>query len=127
MSASERVRRLNRSIDTVVRRGGRKRTLVVATAAAAVIFVGAAGALALTPASAGNTIEGKTVDAANAQTMTLAGLSCPVLTGPRLAGVLMAGSGMNFDATGGVAAMPSSAFKKWAPWPNAGVTDPDAN
>lgn len=127
MSAVERVRRLNRSIDAVIRRGGRKRTLMVATGATAVLFLGAAVAVTLTPASADNTIEGRTVDAAHAQTIMLAGLSCPVLTGPRLAGVMMAGSGMDFNAPGGVAALPEPAFKKWAPWPKASVTDSDAD
>jgi len=127
MSALERVRRLNRSFDAAVRRNGWKRTLVVATSATAVLFLAAAVAVTLTPASADNTIEGRTVDAADAQTMMLAGLSCPVLSGPRLAGVMMAGSGMDFNASGGVAALPAPAFKKWAPWPNASVTDSDAN
>jgi hypothetical protein len=127
MSALERVRRLNRSIDAVVRRRGRKRTLVMATTAAAAIAFAAVGVVTLTAATAGNTIEGKPIDAAHAQTIMLAGLSCPVVTGPRLAGVMMAGSGMNFDASNGVAGLPSSTFKQWAPWPNASVTDPDAN
>jgi ricin-type beta-trefoil lectin protein len=129
MSVLERVRRLNRSFDAAVRRGGRKRLLAMAGTATAVLLLVVAGTvtLALAPASADRTIEGRTVDAVQAQTIMLAGLSCPVVTGPRLAGVMMAGSGMDFNAAGGVAAMPPQTFRKWAPWPDANVTDSDAN
>jgi hypothetical protein len=127
MSALERLTRLNRSIDAAARRGGRKRILLLATGATAVLFLAAAVAVTLTPASAGKTVKGRAVDGAHVQTIMLAGLSCPVLSGPRLAGVMMAGSGMDFTAAGGVAAMPSASFKKWAPWPNASITDADAN
>jgi hypothetical protein len=127
MSALKRVRRLDQPGDAVARRRRQKRLLVAAAAATAAVSLAAVGVATLTPASAANVVEGKPIEAAHAQTIMVAGLSCPALNGPRLAGVMMAASGMNFGASGGVAGMPSSAFKKWAPWPNASVSDPDAN
>ncbi|WP_433388622.1 RICIN domain-containing protein [Micromonospora sp. KLBMP9576] len=66
---------------------------------------------------------GRPVDAATAQTISLAALSCPALSGPRLAAQLMANSGFEPAAAGGVAAMPAAAFGTWAPWPRAEARD----
>ncbi|MFI7081116.1 ricin-type beta-trefoil lectin domain protein [Micromonospora sp. NPDC049903] len=59
--------------------------------------------------------------------------SCPVLTPSRIAGQLMAESGMRSTATGtasggeGIAGLDSEAWRSWAPWPNARRSDTTAN
>ena len=84
-------------------------------------------------ASADNSaVAGKETDAATAQTIMLAALSCPTLTGPDLAGQMMANSGFDpnaktADGRIGVAGLTSATFKLWAPWPNAIATDESAS
>ena len=79
-----------------------------------------------------NAVAGKEIDAATAQTIMLAALSCPTLTGPDLAGQLMANSGFDpqaktADGRIGVAGLTSATFKLWAPWSNATATDESAS
>ncbi|WP_432839005.1 RICIN domain-containing protein [Dactylosporangium sp. CA-092794] len=81
--------------------------LAVCSAIIAFIGFGIAGA-------SDSEIEGKPIDDATAQTLSLAALSCRDLSGPRLAGQVLAGD------------MTSSDFKKWAPWPDANANDTQA-
>jgi hypothetical protein len=132
MSSSEPVRQLVRvarrvrSLGSGFRRRGRLFIAgvcaIVALACAAVV-----GLVEFMPAGADNVIEGKPVDAATTQTLMVAALSCPILSGPRLAGTMMANTKMDLNAPGGVAGLPAATFTKWAPWPQAQVNDPDAN
>jgi Ricin-type beta-trefoil lectin domain len=126
MRASESIRRLVRPVADRVPTGGRL-TLAALCLGVALACTAVVGAVSFLPAAAGNAIEGQPVDAATTQTLMVAALSCPVLTGPRLAGTMMAASGMDFNATGGVAGLTASTFTKWAPWPAARAADPDAN
>src|SRR5882672_6610017 len=126
MSASEITRWLTGAAGT---RASRRVQLLLTALCLALAMTSAAvlGLVGFQPAAAGNAIEGQPIDTATAQTTMVAALSCPALTGPRLAGALMAGSGMDFTASAGVAGLTPAVFTKWAPWPQASVTDPAAN
>lgn len=120
MKASGKVRRL-----LSVRRPGQ---LLVA-ALCLVLALGSAGVAGLASfqvAAADNAIEGRPVDATTTQTIMIAALSCPALTGPRLAAALMANSGMDASSSTGVAGLAPAVFAKWAPWSKASATDPTA-
>ncbi|WP_432990749.1 RICIN domain-containing protein [Dactylosporangium sp. CA-233914] len=73
---------------------------------------------------------GRPVDEVTAQTISLAALSCPALSGSRLAAQLMANSGLDPDAAnpdgGGIASMPPAVFRSWVPWPQAEARDATA-
>ena len=78
-------------------------------------------------------VEGKPVDGDTAETIALAALSCPSLSGPRLSGQLMVNSGLDPSATtstpaggAGIAGLTPAVFTQWAPWPNASRDDPAA-
>ena len=86
-----------------------------------------AAALVFLPANADEAIEGQEVDPVNAQTIMVAALACPMLTGPRLAATMMANTGMDLDANGGAAGLSESDFIHWTPWPGASLSDPSAN
>jgi hypothetical protein len=75
---------------------------------------------------------GTPVNASTAKTIQLAALSCPALTGPRLAGQIMANSGFAVDAgpsadAGGVSGLPAKVFASWEPWPKANAEDETAS
>ncbi|MEV6598523.1 hypothetical protein AB0M36_16845 [Actinoplanes sp. NPDC051346] len=72
------------------------------------------------------------VPADQVETVVTAALSCPVLTGPRLAAQIMATTGFQASAASanggqGLAGMDDAAWKKWIPWQGAKRTDDRAN
>ncbi|MEU7614795.1 ricin-type beta-trefoil lectin domain protein [Micromonospora rifamycinica] len=78
-------------------------------------------------------LTGRTVSEEHLTTITAAARSCPTLTPARLAGQLMAESGLDGrakrTASGGqgIAGLDAAAWKSWAPWPGAERSDPAAN
>jgi Ricin-type beta-trefoil lectin domain/Transglycosylase SLT domain len=111
----------------------RRRTVVIAASIVLAVAGATTAMVAFDLASADNSaVPGKEVDAATAQTIMLAALSCPTLSGPNLAGQLMANSGFDpnaktADGRTGVAALTSTTFKQWAPSSHATATDAAAN
>ncbi|MGC4806691.1 transglycosylase SLT domain-containing protein [Micromonospora sp. DT233] len=96
--------------------------------------VATVGFLQLAPAQADNErLVGKPVPAADLSTIQSAALSCPALTGPRLAAQVMAASGFDSGtarAAGGVrglAGLDDTTWRRWEPWPKAQLTDRRAN
>jgi hypothetical protein len=107
-------------------RGGRRAT--IALCCLLTVICGAAAVIGYSVATAQPVIPGKAIDAGTAQTISLAALSCPTLSGPRLAGQIMANSGFDPNvstANGGtgVAGMSAATFQQWAPWPQATPAD----
>jgi len=127
MNAGDVIRRLTRPIRIRVERRGRVAVAAGAAAVAVLCAALVAAALVFLPASADEAIEGQPVDSVDAQTIMVAALACPMLTGPRLAATMMAATGMDLDADGGVAGMSAVDFAQWSPWPNASISDPTAN
>ncbi|MGW5580870.1 ricin-type beta-trefoil lectin domain protein [Micromonospora chokoriensis] len=78
-------------------------------------------------------LTGRSVSDAEAAALRTAARSCPVLTPARLAGQLMAESGLDARANPtksggeGIAGLNAGAWKKWAPWPGAERSDSAAN
>jgi Ricin-type beta-trefoil lectin domain len=119
---------------TITGRGDRRpgRVTTIALCGLVAASVGATTLVGVDIILADNAVAGRPVDARTAQTITLAALSCPSLNGPRLAGQLMANSGLDPTATtadggSGIAGLSPAVFNKWAPWPNATPTDPVAD
>ena len=86
------------------------------------------------PADAQTTsvLVGRTVPADQLAAIDTAAKSCPSLTGPRLAGQVMAASAFEPQATttiggSGVAGLTDAVWKVWAPAPDAIRSDPAAN
>jgi hypothetical protein len=85
-------------------------------------------------ASAGNdTLTGRSVSDDQLAAIVSAARSCPMLTPARIAGQLMAESGLNNDAAHtqsggqGIAGLDNTDWKQWSPWPNAQRADSSAN
>ncbi|WP_428964155.1 ricin-type beta-trefoil lectin domain protein [Micromonospora fluostatini] len=78
-------------------------------------------------------LTGRPVSDEHLTTIQAAARSCPALTPARLAGQLMAESGLDPRATRtasggqGIAGLTDEAWKKWAPWPGAKRSDSAAN
>ncbi|WP_431884616.1 ricin-type beta-trefoil lectin domain protein [Micromonospora wenchangensis] len=78
-------------------------------------------------------LTGRPVSKEHLTTIQSAARSCPTLTPARLAGQLMAESGLDgrADRTAsggqGIAGLDAAAWKAWAPWPGAERSDPAAN
>ncbi|WP_431923351.1 ricin-type beta-trefoil lectin domain protein [Micromonospora wenchangensis] len=78
-------------------------------------------------------LTGRPVSKEHLTTIQAAARSCPTLTPARLAGQLMAESGLDgrADRTAsggqGIAGLDAAAWKAWAPWPGAERSDPAAN
>ncbi|GGM14800.1 MULTISPECIES: ricin-type beta-trefoil lectin domain protein [Micromonospora] len=78
-------------------------------------------------------LTGRTVSDEHLTTIQAAARACPALSPARLAGQLMAESGLdpmaNETASGGkgIAGLDSDKWKRWAPWPNAERSDSAAN
>lgn len=102
-------------------------------AAAVVLALGTQGYLVFQPVLTDNgELTGAPVPAGELQTIQSAALSCPALTGPELAGQLMAASGFDSAATStdgvrGLAKLSPASWTKWQPWADAQRTDPQAN
>ncbi|MDP9799732.1 hypothetical protein J2S43_008244 [Catenuloplanes nepalensis] len=96
--------------------------LAIVTLTAATISWGVAIA-------ADDDLTGGTVDDRQLAAVLTAAHSCPMLSSHRLAGQLMAESGLNPAATAtesggsGLAGLDDEDWKKWAPWPGAARTD----
>src|SRR5689334_8578398 len=101
-----------------LRRGGRL-ALTALCGGVALVCAATVGLVWFLPAAADKSTEGAPVEAATAQIIMVGALSCPELTGARLAGTMMAASGMDPAAAGGIAGMSPDAFARWAPWPQA--------
>ncbi|MGW1062311.1 hypothetical protein [Micromonospora rubida] len=91
------------------------------------------GLLEFAPAQARNDrLAGKPVPAGDLATIQSAALSCPALTGPRLAAQVMAASGFDSGAVGGgnvrgLAGLDDTTWRRWEPWPKAQLSDRRAN
>ncbi|MEV4845973.1 ricin-type beta-trefoil lectin domain protein [Micromonospora matsumotoense] len=78
-------------------------------------------------------LTGRPVSQEHLTTIQAAARSCPTLTPARLAGQLMAESGLDGRASRtasggqGIAGLDAAAWKSWAPWPGAERSDPAAN
>ncbi|MFJ6197321.1 ricin-type beta-trefoil lectin domain protein [Micromonospora sp. NPDC092111] len=78
-------------------------------------------------------LTGRTVSAGQLTAIRAAARSCPTLTPARLAGQLMAESGLDgrtdraTSGGRGIAGLDDKAWKAWAPWPGAERSDPAAN
>lgn len=106
--------------------GGRRVTIALCCLLASVS--GVVGFMSYGIAGAEPVLPGKAIDADTAQVISLAALSCPTLTGPRLAGQVMANSGFDPNASTsgggtGVAGMSAATFQQWAPWAQASPKD----
>ena len=102
--------------------------------AAGLAITGAAAAsLGLVPPAAGTAaVAGLPVPAGQLQAVKTAAMSCPELTGPRLAAQLMAASRFNPHATGpggrsGVAGLTAAQWQEWDPAPGTPRSDVTAN
>ncbi|MET7951099.1 RICIN domain-containing protein [Micromonospora sp. NPDC005324] len=75
---------------------------------------------------------GRPLSDAQMSAVLAAGHACPMLTSARVAGQLMAESGLATDATravsggSGLAGLNDSQWRRWVPWPDAQPTDPMA-
>lgn len=69
----------------------------------------------------GNQLTGTPVPASDLRIIESAALSCPALTGPRLAAQLMATGAFTSGTSGGpdVDGLDPGAWRKWSPWPDA--------
>ena len=82
--------------------------------------------------AADDDLTGATVDDRQLAAVLTAAHSCPMLSSHRLAGQLMAESGLDSAATStasggsGLAGLDDEDWKKWAPWPGAARTDTQA-
>ncbi|MDQ0366534.1 lectin-like domain-containing protein [Catenuloplanes indicus] len=107
---------------------GRGATGIVLTGLAIVTLVAATISWGVAIA-ADDDLTGRTVDDRQLAAVLSAAHSCPMLSSHRLAGQLMAESGLNAAATGtesggsGLAGLTDEDWKKWAPWPGAARTD----
>ncbi|WP_432837403.1 RICIN domain-containing protein [Dactylosporangium sp. CA-092794] len=97
------------------------------------LTVVAAGAVCYEVTAVGaGALQGDPIDDETARTVSLAALSCPQLSGPRLAGQLMANAELEAGGAGpgpadtAVAALNDKVFKVWKPWPNAMPQDHSA-
>ncbi|MET7397148.1 ricin-type beta-trefoil lectin domain protein [Dactylosporangium sp. NPDC005572] len=77
-------------------------------------------------------LPGVPVPASHVKAINQAALSCPTLTGPRVAAQVMAASGFNANASatnGGsdIAGLTDEQWQRWIPWPNAPRMDPTAS
>jgi hypothetical protein len=110
---------------------GRGATGIVLTGLAVVTMTAATISWGVALAANGD-LTGHTVDDRQLAAVLSAGHSCPMLSSSRLAGQLMAESGLNVAATEtasggtGLAGLDDEDWKTWAPWPNAARTDTNA-
>ncbi|MDG4765999.1 ricin-type beta-trefoil lectin domain protein [Solwaraspora sp. WMMD406] len=94
-----------------------------------------AASVQFTAAEAAGMLQGSDVPAADQQVIVAAARSCPALTPARLAGQLMTASQFKSEpvqaitATGGkgVAGLTDPVWRRWAPWPQARLTDRGAS
>ena len=114
-------------------RGRLRHPVEVALAFTLILVLGLVAFIEFGPAVAeGGDVAGKPVPAGDLATNTTAALSCPALTGPKLAAQVMAASGFDAYASGvggrqGLGGLDAAAWDKWAPWPGAQRTDRRAN
>ncbi|MDR7322258.1 MULTISPECIES: lectin-like domain-containing protein [Catenuloplanes] len=107
---------------------GRGATGIVLTGLAIVTLVAATISWGVAIA-ADDDLTGRTVDDRQLAAVLTAAHSCPMLSAHRLAGQLMAESGLDAAAArtesggSGLAGLDDEDWKKWAPWPGAARTD----
>ncbi|MCA2213387.1 ricin-type beta-trefoil lectin domain protein [Jidongwangia harbinensis] len=113
---------------------GRLKKSVAATAIAGVAGLSVVAAIGWGVADADDDeLVGRAISDAHLAAINEAALSCPMLTPTRIAGQLMAESGLNEKAKRtvsggrGIAGLDDADWKRWAPWQKAARTDPAAN
>ncbi|MDR7278887.1 lectin-like domain-containing protein [Catenuloplanes atrovinosus] len=111
---------------------GRGATGIVLTGLAIVTMTAATVSWGVAIAANNEDLTGGTVDDHQLAAILDAAHSCPMLSSHRIAGQLMAESGLNESATAtesggtGLAGLDDADWKQWAPWPDAARTDTQA-
>ncbi|MDP9796132.1 hypothetical protein J2S43_004644 [Catenuloplanes nepalensis] len=112
--------------DRIRARGGLRRGVAGMIVAGVAIIVASAATIGFGIANAANDdLTGRSVTDEQFSAIASAAKSCPMLTPARLAGQMMAESGMNASASGtasggkGLAGLDDEDWKNWAPWPEA--------
>ncbi|GIJ46780.1 hypothetical protein Val02_36660 [Virgisporangium aliadipatigenens] len=123
---------LSRRLDAM--HSGTRRKVAAGLVAGAVLCAVAATTIGLNVANAENDdLTGASVSDELLATITSAARSCLMLTPARVAGQLMAESGLDNSARStasggeGIAGMDNADWKQWSPWPNASRSDQSAN
>ncbi|WP_345074758.1 RICIN domain-containing protein [Phytohabitans flavus] len=118
------------------RRPGRRlgrRTMAIVLACLAALPAVVAGIGWSVSAAVDDNLTGRPIPDHQLAEIVSATSSCPMLTPARVAGQLMAESGLNSTAVRtksggrGIAGLDDQDWKRWAPWPNAVRTDSSAN
>lgn len=109
-----------------VRQLARPERLRVVVAIVGVLLLSAIGSLVLV---AEGSTGGEAVPLTDAQRAALAEAagSCPALTAPRLAAQIMATTGFEATAEGGIAGLTAAEWEVWKPWEGAVPTDDSAS
>ncbi|GAB7052386.1 hypothetical protein JCM9534A_75120 [Catenuloplanes indicus JCM 9534] len=112
--------------DRIRARGGLRRGVAGMIVAGVAIIVASAATIGFGIANAANDeLTGRSVTDEQFSAIASAARSCPMLTPARMAGQLMAESGLNASATDtesggkGLAGLDDEDWKNWAPWPDA--------
>src|SRR5262249_33417916 len=117
-----------------LRFGGLRRRVAATVVAMAALVAAVTATITWGIATAGtDALTERSVTDEQMTAIVSAARSCPMLTPARLAGQLMAESGLDNDATHtesgghGVAGLDDDDWKKWSPWPKAERRDGAAN
>ncbi|GAB7042497.1 MULTISPECIES: ricin-type beta-trefoil lectin domain protein [Catenuloplanes] len=119
--------------DRIRARGGLRRGVAGMIVAGVAIIVASAATIGFGIANAANDeLTGRSVTDEQFSAIASAARSCPMLTPARMAGQLMAESGLNASETNtasggrGLAGLDDEDWKNWAPWPDAKRDDTSA-
>jgi hypothetical protein len=111
------------------------RPVVLGVATSLIILIGAGAFVARQAANAAEPPDGNRVSATDVRILVRAASSCPTLTPARLAGQVMVASNfgsqpvpaMREGGATGIAALTPEQWRKYAPWPGANPSDPEAS